>query len=447
MNTASPMAVREHLHMAVQMGNMQSADTQQMTHQPEHQNAQPMLPAVSILEVVHQAPRSMELLTPEGVKALTATCTQLRQDFRQCVTTIRVKNEQDQAMLFADKWPNLVMVVISTTVGTEQWLFGNLFTPYLLEREWVTMVRIEVEESPGDPRIRRSSFKQIVALVVTARHQSSRNMDTKYVALAHLATEWVAKTQSMSMFLTPESEYMSPVKHLHVGDWPRLESIMCLGQHGNVLHVSCFWGEHSSSLQGVNLFLSSLDEGIIQSLVITCPHLHQLELAACKIEAAALACFSQASFSTLCNLCVSNTPLGWSDVRSLSSCNLPALQRLTLVNTNLSALAAMHLAQGCWPNLMSLHLLGNQLNVEAVTHLIKGEWPLLQMLGLTWPCVPEAAFAILGVSEAAFAMLGVAHVCKQLTDKESRNTRVSLPRSSFLIWPKLKTLTVQDAIG
>jgi len=85
-----------------------------------------MPPAVSVMEVVQQAPRLMELLTAECVKALTATCTQLRQDFRHCVTTIKRKNEQDQAMLFADKWPSLVMVVISTTVSITEQLSRNL---------------------------------------------------------------------------------------------------------------------------------------------------------------------------------------------------------------------------------------------------------------------------------------------------------------------------------
>ena len=128
---SGPSAACEQLHMAcfpseLQMGNKQGVDAQQTKEQPEHQNAQPMPPAVSVMEVVQQAPRLMELLTPEGVKALTATCTQLRQDFRHRVTTIRMTNEQDQAMLFADKWPSLVMVVISTTVSITEQLSRNL---------------------------------------------------------------------------------------------------------------------------------------------------------------------------------------------------------------------------------------------------------------------------------------------------------------------------------
>ena len=99
----------------------------------------------------------------------------------------------------------------------------------------------------------------------------------------------------------------------------------------------------------------------------------------------------------------------------------------------------MHLAQGCWPNLTYLNLYDNQLNVEAVAYLIKGKWPLLQMLSLTWTCVPEAAFAVLGVADA----------CKQFENQVSCNRLrympVSLLRSSFLVWPRLKALTVREA--
>lgn len=226
-----------------------------------------------------------------------------------------------------------------------------------------------------------------------------------------------------------------------MGDWPCLDSIICQADYGNAPPVSCFWGESSSNVRTFEMMQCSLAADMIQSLVTTCPHLCDLSLTDCKIDAAALACLNQARFSTLDNLSITDAPLAWSSVRSLSSCDLPALQRLTLDNTNLSALAVMHLAQGCWPNLTHLDLFDNQLNVEAVAHLIKGKWPLLHKLSLSWTCVSEAAFEVLGVADAR----------KQFENKMSckrlpcRNMPVALLRSSFLVWPRLKTLTVQNA--
>ncbi len=400
-----------------------------------------MPPAVSVMEVVQQAPRLMELLTAECVKALTATCTQFRQEFRDHVTIIKMTHEQDQAMLHADKWPSLVMVVISSTVSITEQMSRDLVTSYLSEREWATMVRIEVKESADDSIGWRSGFKQTVALMVKASHQSSQDMDIKAygVALARLATEWLAKARFIFISLNSEPASMNPFEHVHMGDWPCLDSIICQADYGNAPPVSCFWDDSSSNLQTFEMMQCSLAVDMIQSLVTTCPHLCDLGLTDCKIDAAALACLNQARFSTLDNLSITDTPLAWSSVRSLSSCDLPALQRLTLDNTNLSALAVMHLAQGCWPNLTHLDLFDNQLNVEAVAYLIKGRWPLLHKLSLSWTCVPIAAFEVLGITDAR----------KRFENKMScnrlRNMPVALLRSSFLVWPRLKTLTVQNA--
>ncbi len=308
------MAASERLHMAAQMENKPGVDAQQKTAQPELTNAQFIPPAVSFMEVVHQAPRLMELLTAECLKALTATCTELRRDFCHPVTTINMTNEQDQAMLLADKWPSLVMVVISTTLTWQgrPTLFHH-FTPYLSEREWATMVRIQVQE--GDLTDSESVFKESVALVVRSSHQSSQDMDTKAygIALARLATEWAAKARSIcitmsltsdSANMTSESANMNPLKHLHIGDWPCLKDLSCYGQYGSVLPVTCFWREHSSNLQTILLSQCSLGADMIQSLVTSCPRLRTLELIACKVDAAALACLSQDYFSRLRNLII-----------------------------------------------------------------------------------------------------------------------------------------------
>ena len=67
----------------------------------------------------------MELLIPAGVKALTATCTQPRQEIRASVTTIQMTNSQDTAMLCTYKWPSLVMIVVSTTVTLDEHHSGD----------------------------------------------------------------------------------------------------------------------------------------------------------------------------------------------------------------------------------------------------------------------------------------------------------------------------------
>ena len=408
-----------------------------MAGQLDHRCAEPVSPAITILEVVQQAPRLMELLTPEGVKALTATCKQLRQGLRCSVTTIRIANHQATGMLQADKWPSLVKVVVSSTHNVGQEQSENHPESYLPKKDWSTLLSLTGHQAFTNDV---SLVRQSVALVVRASHQSSQDLDTRAhgIALARFAKAWQGKTQSICMYLNSNSPHMDPVKRLQTGSWPHLWFIICHGNPGNALPISCFWGEGSSNMKHAEMSHCHLDAEAVQSLVTGCPHLSVLTLAGCKLEAAALSCLNQARLSRLERLDLSKNPLGWSGVWSLSSCHLPALLWLSLDDTNLNALAAMYLAQGQWPKLEHLRLCDNQLNVEAVAHLVKGQWPLLQKLGLSWTYVPEAAFAVLGVVDA----------CKQFEKHGSDKLHflpVCLERSGFFVWPRLHILTVQTA--
>lgn len=117
------------------------------------------------------------------------------------------------------------------------------------------------------------------------------------------------------------------------------------------------------------------------------------------------------------------------------------MQWLNLDDTNLNALAAMYLAQGCWPNSKSLHLLENliQLNVGAVAYLVKGEWPLLEELNVFWTSVPKVALEVLGVVDTRKQFQSTI----QLSSKPCFEA-IPLLRSSFPVWPEVKTPTVYD---
>ena len=281
--------VEELYHTAVQVGNMQDFNVQQVAEQPESK-AQHSFPVATIFDVVQQAPRLLEVLTPEGVKALTATCTQFRQDFRSSVTSIQMTNDQDTAMLCADKWPNLVMVVISTTIALSEELHEDRLRSNLSDIGWSTIVRLQLEQHPDSPANWRSGGQQSVALIVSTSHESSPDMDTKAhgSALARFATKWEAKTQSMYMNLDSDSVRIDPLKHLQMSKRPCLEFITCHGKYGNALPISCFLGESSSKVQSAVMSDCSLGAGAVQSLVTRCPHLYCLTLIACKLEAAAL---------------------------------------------------------------------------------------------------------------------------------------------------------------
>ena len=287
-------------HTAVQVGNVKDISVQRVAKQPGHQGSLLTFPAITIFDLVQQAPRFLEMLTPEGVKALTATCTQLRQDFRSRVISIQITNDQDTAVLCADKWPSMVMVVVSTTVALGEGLCGDRLKSYLFDQGWSTIVRLQLEQLPDGPTNQRSGGLQSAVLIVRASHQSSQDMHTRAhgSVLARFAIRWEAKTQSMRLFLDSDSVCVDPSRHLHMGKWSCLESIICHGRCGNALPVSCFWDDSSSDIHIIIMNMCSLGANMIQCLVTTCPHLYNLYFSACTIKAAALACLNQARFST-----------------------------------------------------------------------------------------------------------------------------------------------------
>ncbi len=91
-----------------------------------------------------------------------------------------------------------------------------------------------------------------------------------------------------------------------------------------------------------------------------------------------------------------------------------------------------------------LDLFDNQLSVEAVAYLVKGEWPLLQALGVSRTYVSEAAFEVLGAVDACNQFESTQNVT-QPNYRHGYKQRLLL-RSSLLVWPKLKALTVIEPV-
>ncbi len=216
-------AVEQLYHTAVQVEQQQDFYVQQVAEQPDHKGAQLTFPDATIFDVVQQAPRLLELLTSQDDKALTATCTQLRKDFRSSVTTVQTTNEQDTAMLCADKWPSLVMVVISTTIALSEDSHGHHLQSCLSDKEWSTIVCLTLQQPDTNGR---SVAQQTVALIVNTSHESSPDMDTEAhgSALARFAKKYAAQTRVMYMCtcLDSNSTQLDPLKHLQLSTWPCL---------------------------------------------------------------------------------------------------------------------------------------------------------------------------------------------------------------------------------
>ncbi len=74
--------------------------------------------AVTLLDVVHAAPRLLETLPPESLKALSATCSFLHTWICTQVTALTLPISDHLTLLQPQQWPSLCVVWITVTAGT-----------------------------------------------------------------------------------------------------------------------------------------------------------------------------------------------------------------------------------------------------------------------------------------------------------------------------------------
>lgn len=88
--------------------------------------AQTETAALSIFEVLQEAPRLLEVMPREIAKQFTATCSQLRHEFRRQVISITINSAEAAAALSAKDWPCLVEVCLTDCdVGAVSTILSN----------------------------------------------------------------------------------------------------------------------------------------------------------------------------------------------------------------------------------------------------------------------------------------------------------------------------------
>ena len=93
-------------------------------------------PVHSFIQILHEAPRLMELLPAAAAKNLSAACRSLRTSFRQQVKVIHF-NSTDTSKLCCETWPQLVMVTCD---------YGSSFDRHL-SAQWECLLDMSVESA------------------------------------------------------------------------------------------------------------------------------------------------------------------------------------------------------------------------------------------------------------------------------------------------------------
>ena len=227
----------------------------------------------------------LELLTPEALWSLSATCKSLRTSFCAKVTIITVSN------LCCKAWPHLSIVVCEA----EPWLNTNLHLK--LSDQWEYMMEMEVA---------------LGAVVLIRSRQQSQ------IPLSDLP----------SQHLVALSRFTDKVRH----------SAVCIVLRGPLVLCWIIWSfVHNSwsKLLAISVQDSCPDLFVLLTLGRACPHLIQLRLWNNQLDTNTISAMKPVTWSHLIDLYLNCNVLGVAGVRCIVSCSLPSLQAFGLEYTSI----------------------------------------------------------------------------------------------------------------
>lgn len=340
-------------------------------------------PIRSFIEVVHEAPTVLDVLSPAALKNLSSTCKTLRTSFCASVTVISVPDPEDASKLCFTTWPKLVMVVCNP--GAE--MKSHLSAQWTFMMEVVLFLTVSL---PVNAILLRSSQEPDTALLdLTSQH---------FAALSQLADKHRRTAQGMQL----QGPLVGCRVHLTLmtGEWPILQffSLADTPQLGleSVSHLS----SSLPSLANISIENSFLEAAALLKLHTCWPGLQCINLSNNQLDTSGILAITQVRWSNLRYLDLDFTTIGIVGMQHLVSCSWLLLDHLGLRHTCIDIPSLQCLAQGVWPMLRWLNLMGNSIDATGITYLMQGNWPLLEMLILSAQGIDEEACSLLGIAEA-----------------------------------------------
>lgn len=373
-----------------------------MTESHEHARTQSNLmevanqqaPAHSFLEVLHEAPRLLDLLPPASRKSLSATCRSLRISFCTRVSVITLSEPADTSKLCCTTWPQLTMVMC--THGSN---LRYLKLRDRLSAGWECMVEMELGVWPfGGQSPSKTTHRS--AVLVRARQQFHTPLN-HISHRHHAALSAFADMNRHSGSLTLQGPFVgcSVVQCLTHDCWPLLRHLTLANSPnvglGSMPHLS----KLLSSLTIIGILDCGLDASDALQLGTGSPQILELNLYNNQLDASSISSMAHAKWPSLCRLSMCSNTLGCADMQHLVSCSWPSLRSLNLTHACLDASSLQCLAQGQWPALQHLNLSGNSIDAKGISVLVQGGWPLLVILSLSDQGLDEEACSLLGMTK------------------------------------------------
>lgn len=342
----------------------------------------------SFVELLHEVPRVLEVLSPTGVKSLSATCRSLRTLFCEGVKVIYLSDPTDASKLCCMTWPQLVMVVCSG----ESKLSCKLAPQWEYMVEYMVEYRVELQ-LPSRTAVLVRPCQQLQNSLVGPGTQHC-------AALSKFADRFRTEAFMVSgMTLRGPCVGCRVVQCLTLAPWPvvkylKVEDSPQLGLQS--LSDLCNSLPHLTDIDLADCFL---DATLLLKFGFKRPQLWCLRLSNNQLDLNAIAALAHAC-PRIVHLSLELNMLDAAGMQRLVSCSYAwlALTHLTLRHACIDGPGLNCLAQGHWPELLVLDLCGNHVETKClVSYLTRRSWPLLQTLVLSVQDLNEEACSLLGI--------------------------------------------------
>ena len=361
--------------------------------------------------MVLAAPRLLDTLPPESLKALSATCSLLHIRICTQVTALTLPISDHLTLLQPQRWPSLCVVWITVAAGTSR----SECLP-TIRKDCAVFADLAASKT-FDPL---TDGKELVLIMPATKHVGSHGLTPCQIRSPAMSQFAEYSKEAYCVIVTVLDREKGTLRQFNSMTWPHLSIlIICSDSIGSdaFLHLK------PDTLPSLTCLLIKTFKFDTQAAI----HL----TTGLPLRLLSLQLFTHIDAIAAHHLSTANWPyLGLLRINSKVS-EVPDAQ-------SLDAASVQKLAQGQWPFLEGLDLKCNDLDQYAIGHLTQGHWPMLKKLTLDSKCMTEAVcdmLSIVNVSEQLQAMQ-----CE--IAKPDFAGRFQLKRLSSTIWPLLHDVCV-----
>ena len=361
--------------------------------------------AITLIDVLHEAPTLLQGSSSAALKNLSATCKSLRTVFCARVSIITLSKPADACKVRCNTWPRLTMLVCPSDslirydvpesyLQMQSWKhFASLPVLSALPCKWESMLEVQLELEPEwEIRVAAVLIRPCQQLYAPRMNLSSQHC----AALSGFADKYGHVAHAITLrgpLITRRA-----IQSLTHGKWPLVTTLTVYSapQLG-VDSISCLSGS-LPSLATFYMIDTCFDAVALFQSGSVWSQLRYITFRDNQLGVNGVAAITHANMTDLCQLSLQKNKLGTVGIQCIAACSWPSLVHLALEHAGIEGADLKCLENSQWPALRELRSDGNNIDAIGVAYLVQGNWPLLHSLILSNRSLNAEAYLLLGIA-------------------------------------------------